>query len=384
MPRFYEYLVLLTRFYKGEYHSISLEEENMNKNSIEKSSFFVMLVTAIVVLPSLSVTILSANAGDFKDDVHDVAVAQITEPEATNGTYDMPPGTITIAGIIQNLGAFNESGLACTVEITNIITTVYLETIANIDLGIGEQEDVLFPDATLYEEGTYTLTMSLPLENDSNLSNNIKTLTICVDASPPVVTLWFDPPGPNGCNGWYTVPVTFGFNVTEGCEVYYSLGNGSWILYTEPVTIHTSGIHTVCYYIIDEFGNAYPEHQFTIPIDREPPVVIISKQFLTNRIKFSVEAYDNISGMMAVEFYLLDVLQYSDTDESNGWSFILHPIPHGNYTLTAVAIDGACNRGSSNTTVLPYTQQDYPTLQGFLLKIQLILKSLREYHKGLQ
>jgi len=297
---------------------------------------------------------------------NDVQVKSIDTP-ACNGraTYYMQPGTFPVSGVIKNVGTYVENGLTATAE----IGTIYSEDLTGINLGIGEQQAVVFPDAELTTEGSYTLTMSLPLGTDANPSDNVKTFAIGVDDTAPVVTYTLTPTAPDGQNGWYVSDVSVKLTATDAMSgvgaIKYKLDDGPWTTYSGEVKITTSGNHTFSYYGVDKVGNQGAEQTITpiIKIDKEIPQIALSKQILLNRIKFTAQCTDAYSGVAHVEFYLLDVLQFDDTDATNGWSYILHPIPSGNYTMTAVVYDFAGNSASAETTILAipgaqgYTQQ---------------------------
>jgi hypothetical protein len=352
-----------------------LEEAYMSGKSHVQSRLLAVLIGVIVLLSSASFVGIASRSG------HDVAVMLITDPEGTNGTFYMRPGTIHISCLIENLGAYDESNLTCTAVITIQNSTFYSETVSGIDLGIGEMESVVFVDATLYFEGEFLLSISLPLDSDSDPSNNVMTLIIIVDGTPPVYELWLDPPVPNGNQGWYVTPVTFGFNITGDGWVYYSLDGSPWIQYTEPVIINTSGIHTIAYYATDATNNTTPTYDFSIYIDFELPTYVLSKQIWLNRIKFTATVNDTISGINRVEFYLFHengnaTLLYNDTSGYDGYSYTLHPIPRcRNCTLNAYVFDQAGNSVISWTCPLPPANQ-HPVLQ----LIKTILSRLFPHH----
>jgi len=296
---------------------------------------------------------------------NDVQVKSIDTP-ALNGkaVYYMRPGVFNVSGVVKNVGTYVENGLTAYATIPD----VYEDSCPELNLAIGQEIAIMFAPANLENEGSYTLTMSLPLDNDANPSDNIKTFDIGVDATAPVVTYTLTPSAPNGDNGWYTTDVKVKLSATDAMSgvqsIKYKVDDGPWQTYSGEFTITTSGNHTVFYYAIDKVGNQGAEQTSpVIKIDKEVPQIALSKQILLNRIKFTAQCADAYSGVAHVEFYLLSVLQFDDTDATNGWSYILHPIPQGNFTMTAVVYDFAGNSASAETNILAipgaqgYTQQ---------------------------
>jgi hypothetical protein len=314
--------------------------------------------------------------------VHDIAVKQITDPHGTgaSGTYYMQPGTMPIAAIIQNLGGYGESNLTCTAEIAG----EYAEDVTGLTLDVGSEQPVTFSNASLVNEGYYTLTVSLPLDGDVNPANSVKNLTIGVDATPPVTTIHFNPPQPNGHNGWYTVVPSFSLSAEDSMSgvkaIYYKLNDGPWIIYTTEVL--PIGPYTVCFYAVDTVNNAGGPQSVTPRMDIEPPQITLHKAVGLRGITYTAVVNDSISGPDHVEFYLMDVLQLDDTDGSNGFVFTLSPIPQVDCNVTAIAYDMAGNSASAQqTSSQPSPQQQgslpRPQAQGYTL-LQVILKVIRQ------
>jgi len=295
---------------------------------------------------------------------NDVQVKSITDPHTfSNGragsTYYMQPGTIPVAGIVKNVGTYDESGMTASAT----IGSVYSESIPGISLAIGEEQPISFPDATLNTEGTYTLTMSLPLGTDANPGDNTKTLTIGVDATPPVSSYTLSPTSPNGNAGWYVTSVKVTLSSTDAMsgvkEIKYKIDDGAWTTYNKAFWVNASGKHMIYYKATDKVGNEESEKSFSLWVDKEVPTIVLSKQILLNKIKFTATVNDTVSGVDRVEFYLVDpygnsTLIFNDTDGSDGYSCTLHPIPQGgNYSLFAYVYDIAGNSAFTNSTSQP-------------------------------
>lgn len=303
-----------------------------------------LLVGAAVIVSSVSLIGVSGSSTGSRDDVIDVAVTHITAPWNGTGMYYMKPGTIQISCIIENLGTVYESGLVCTANITKSGNTCYHWEIRDLVLSPGEEESLVFPNATFYTLGWYNLTISMPCWEDSNASNNAKTLSIDVTYAPDGTTYDLDPPEPNGDNGWYITPVSIVFYGFDNGPVYYSINEGNWSVYTQLIVLSASGCYQIEYYGYDINGNIEPTRSFSLKIDVDSPSIVVSKQVFLNRIKYTATCSDPTSNVSRVEWYMGGFLQYTDTDPSDGWIWVLHPIPQGvNITPSARAYDGAGN-----------------------------------------
>ncbi|RCW45783.1 glucose/arabinose dehydrogenase [Halopolyspora algeriensis] len=86
-----------------------------------------------------------------------------------------------------------------------------------------------------------------------------------VDVAAPAVSAQLDPPDPNGdphgkYEGTYNTPVTTSLSADDGegsgvAELEYSLDDGQWKTYTDPLTVEAAGKHTVAYRATDNAGN---------------------------------------------------------------------------------------------------------------------------------
>jgi hypothetical protein len=306
---------------------------------------------------------------------NDVQVTSLTitptaGANAKRATYYMAPGTLDFSAVVKNVGTYDEAGMTASATIGD----VYSENIPDITLAIGGEQTLTFPTATLTTEGTYTLAVELPLENDVNSADNIKTQAIGVDASAPVTSYTLNPTAPNGENGWYTTDVTVTLTATDAMSgvdhIYYKVNDGPTMTYTAAFKLTASGNSSVIYWSVDKVGNTEAQKTFTVKIDKDVPTIVVSKQIFLNRMKFTANCDDLTSGVQRVEWYLTGIgLQYTDDDGSDGWTWILHPIPDFNVTAYAICYDMAGNTALvENITAQPAPQQQQqgiPQQQGY-------------------
>ena len=142
------------------------------------------------------------------------------------------------------------------------------------------------------------------------------------DNEKPVTTISFDPPEPDGENGWYVSDVNVTLSATDdmlGVDVtYYRINYGVWEIYTEPFTLSEDGDDILIqYYSVDNAGNVEYVKATNVDIDQTGPEIDLTYGFIGgNRWKgwdflFNATADDLISGMDRVEFYVNDTLQES-------------------------------------------------------------------------
>jgi len=161
------------------------------------------------------------------------------------------------------------------------------------------------------------------------ISNNLD------DTTPPITTISFNPPEPNGENGWYISAVTFTLNATDDDSgvntTYYRIDEGIWYNYTEPFILDFDGENILIeFYSIDNAGNVEPINRFYINIDGTKPNVNL--MFEVNyhfgeetRYFFTAFADDSMSGIDRVEFYLDNVYQETIFGPSPEYDWIWKP-----------------------------------------------------------
>ena len=133
------------------------------------------------------------------------------------------------------------------------------------------------------------------------------------DSIPPVTTISFNPPEPDGENGWYVSDVTVILNATDDVSgvniTKYSIDEAPWENYTESFILNKDGDGLLIeYFSIDNAGNTEPVKNATLDIDRTKPLVGMNFTWEGNRWRgydFIYQAYaiDKMSGMNRVEFY---------------------------------------------------------------------------------
>lgn len=186
---------------------------------------------------------------------------------------------------------------------------------------------------------------------------------------PPGVHIFFN--GTHGAHDWYISNVTV--TITNDTIVHYILiriNDGKWNFYKEPFNITTEDINTLSTDISDVNYTEWMDN-ITVPIDRTPPDVTITKRHVaSHEYKFTAVVSDATSKAWRVEYYLDNQFQKNVTTAPYSWTWT----GTGDHVVTAKAFDQA---GNSATTSLhtPYVYHPDPGARLHLI-LQLIMRML--------
>lgn len=176
---------------------------------------------------------------------------------------------------------------------------------------------------------------------------------------PPVTNISFDPPEPDGCNGWYVSNVVVTLNATDiDSDVnvtYYRINGGNWQIipggYGNFILSDDGEDILIEYYSVDVDGNAEDIKSATIDIDQTPPWIrvewdVTKVGWRKWMVSFTLSVTDNTSGIDRIDIFLNDVLQETITGPGPvyGWSMIISGELH--ITFKFVAWDMACNQAN--------------------------------------
>jgi len=154
------------------------------------------------------------------------------------------------------------------------------------------------------------------------------------DTTPPVTTIYFNPPEPNGLNDWYVTNIVITLEATDDLSgvdyIKYLLDDNDWTIYTSPLIIESDGYHRITYYAVDKAGNVeQPNEVVRFKLDKTKPVInltykVTGGNFLEGwELTFTAIATDNMSGMERVEFTLNNVLQKTVTGPGPIYQWII-------------------------------------------------------------
>ena len=122
------------------------------------------------------------------------------------------------------------------------------------------------------------------------------------------------------------------------------------------------GEHTLKAVATDTAGNS-AEHSITVTVDNSRPdvsfITPVDLQTVAGMVSIEASASDPHSGITSVEFWVGGVLQYTDTDSTDGWTWTwdASALENGDYILGLTAVNGA---GLTNNTSIQVVVDNGP------------------------
>jgi len=183
---------------------------------------------------------------------------------------------------------------------------------------------------------------SISIEKEPSIATNCNLTDDC----HPVFN------GTMGHNGWYVSPVnvSFVYNPEVVAMIFYSINGGQWIQYNDPFTINEQGLINFEWHFKNysgEWSDIFVNH---LKIDYTPPLIYLHYQVTGDKIVFIALPDDNTSGVVYVEFYFNNVLQFT-ANAPGPYEWTLEPLPNVNGTITVIIYDEAGNNASSSWRV---------------------------------
>ncbi|KQZ10949.1 hypothetical protein ASD23_02055 [Agromyces sp. Root1464] len=139
--------------------------------------------------------------------------------------------------------------------------------------------------------------------DEANASSDQDAPTVTADAGDP------------GASGWFTSDVSVELAADDGAgsgveSIEYSIGDGEWVAYDEPVAVTEDGETLVRYRATDQAGNVSSIGELTVKLDATVPTVIATSveapadsQWATRGITLTLTADDGAgSGIGAVQY----------------------------------------------------------------------------------
>ena len=214
-------------------------------------------------------------------------------------------------------------------------------------------------DTTTVADGVHTI---YAWSFNQTASSFPDVVNVTVDNTPPFTT--HNVSGILGKNGWYTDSIKLIFNATDNTSgvrhTYYTINNGEEQEYSDPIILSSDGNYTIKYYSVDVAGNQEQYRNVNVKLDKTEPIIDIKKPesnsfyifdkkimpiplatVVIGRITICASAWDNISGIERMEFYIDDTLKYIDTETPFKW--IWDQKISGGHILKAAAYDRAGN-----------------------------------------
>ena len=147
---------------------------------------------------------------------------------------------------------------------------------------------------------------------------------------PPLTTISFDPPDPDGENNWYISNVTVNLIATDfwsGIKAtYYRINAEEWKKYVGPFVLSENGDDILIeFYSVDNDENVEDVKSETIDIDRTFPELTVEWEvtklgYKKWQVTFFINSIDNTSGIDRLEFFINDVLIENISDPGSTYS----------------------------------------------------------------
>jgi hypothetical protein len=214
----------------------------------------------------------------------------------------------------------------------------------------------------------------------------LSAFAIPYEDDPPVTNIYFDPPDPDGENGWYVTPVTVTLeakdDMNEVNTTYYSINSEPWVIYESPFVLSEDEDDILIeYYSVDTSGNIELKKSAWLDIDKTPPTIDLTYEVTGGnpiegwRFIFTATATDVISGMERVEFFFNNELLETvyGLGPTYEWEWIIYA---GNNVVRVVGYDIAGNSafdeiGCRNRDIV-LNQLIHPLLERFPLLQRLL------------
>lgn len=167
----------------------------------------------------------------------------------------------------------------------------------------------------------------------------------------PVTTAAFSS-APN-VNGWFNNDVILSLtatgNPTDVITTKYSIDGGTEVVYTEPVTIQSEGIHTIQFYSLTSTGQVELTQSVEVKVDKTAPSVLLTQSGssvadvkIGDILKFELASTDSVSGV-STQKLLLDGLEINSGAQLNATDLGL-----GVHTIQYSVLDLAGNQANNS------------------------------------
>ncbi len=193
--------------------------------------------------------------------------------------------------------------------------------VGTVQYRIDQGEWTTYQSFTITEEGSH----EIGYRSTDQIGNTEveKTLTIIVDATPPVASIEAGEPKTQIGDVLYVsantpISITAADNFSGLSGIKYRIDDGVWTLYDygTPFTITNDGARTINYVAWDNLGNTGPVKTLLLTVDTAAPMTTLTvgspnhegteDHFVTTATLFSLSAVDSASGVNSVLFKIND------------------------------------------------------------------------------
>ena len=268
---------------------------------------------------------------------------------------------------------------AISINITAPTSGTFVRGVATISWTINLQDTVL-ESCLLYIDGiphdvahqtSYSWNTTETLNGNctitlvaTDLIDNVNSTAIWVIIDNPTVTLHVSIESPSDCaniGGETIVSIdAFGFPTIQRVEFY--IDNNLLYNATSPpyewtwnTTQYDDGPHVVMVEAYDPYGKMGVD-QVTVKVDNTPPAISVQNPENEATVRgetltVTVNAFDEVSNVALVEFYVDGQLVYTDTEALYSWAWNTTQYTEKTYIVKAVAYDAVGNNNVDQVTV---------------------------------
>ena len=248
----------------------------------------------------------------------------VTEVEFYCGTSSLGKGTLS-GGVWQlnwNTTTLADGTCVLTAKARDAATNEGTSAAVNVTIDNTAPTVSITSPTGGYVQGTVQITAT------ASDTNGVKQVEFFVDGTSIGVDT-------NGADGW-----SVDWDTSEGLD----------------------GEHTLKAVATDTAGNS-AEHSITVTVDNSRPdvsfITPVNLQTVAGMVSIKASASDPHSGITSVEFWVDGVLQYTDTDSTDGWTWTwdASALENGDYILGLTAVNGA---GLTNNTSIQVVVDNGP------------------------
>ncbi|MGC8580804.1 MAG: OmpL47-type beta-barrel domain-containing protein [Thermoplasmata archaeon] len=217
------------------------------------------------------------------------------------------------------------------------------------------------------------------------VSSGIESVQIKIDFNAPISQAIVE--GNVTPSGWYKGNVNIFINSTDNVSgisnTYYSINNGSWVIYHGYFTISNSGTYTIRYYAENMAGNKETVKTLVISIEANPATILAItpayNSVNTNSVNITSTVFDR-SGIKAVYIKIDNgpwfAMNYTAYNNTGGVAYYIWHTNSGDNGIHIIQIKVIDNVGYSYTKEFTLTVNNFNILPIVFIVILIVISIL--------
>ncbi len=223
--------------------------------------------------------------------------------------------------------------------------------VAELNYAINGSEFMAYTDSLSFEDAGKYVIYYYSEDNVGNIED-VNEIKFSIDPTPPETTLNI-----NGMTEDSVIATSSAIYIIANdslsgvSKVFYKIDNGEYKQYSPkskiPVENLSEGEHTFSYYAVDYVGNKEEENNYTLYLDRSPPLMVADilgdrfivgdEVYFSGRTKLKLTAVDNKVGVKEI-MYAIDEEEFRPYEKP----FYL-PSVSGEHTISYYSVDNLDN-----------------------------------------